>query len=254
MFVGRKPNKRLLKTLEETRRILYPPKIETAKWVKTRPPIKKEFSNVHSCKKSDHDWKMSWEEGNVRHLFCRNCFQKKEEQIIHQELVFKVLPTDIKKLGARPKEEIKPDEKKYRAPEKPEIWHGNHDKKRSIFVRCMQNGLFQEDNNISDDELILKIGIIPLIIIDECVSDPVFIKLIVNEGYDVEYLGRGLEDLQIKKMVEEKNAVLVTEDNEFFHLAYNLLNGVCFVSNNEDPNVRLGKIIHHMRKFEQKLV
>ena len=46
MFVGRKPNKRLLKTLEETRRILYPPKIDTAQRVKTRPPIKKEFSNI----------------------------------------------------------------------------------------------------------------------------------------------------------------------------------------------------------------
>ena len=141
------------------------------------------------------------------------------------------------------------------APKKAKSWIGDMVQKNEIYKRCIKNSKIPNPPEIAGLEEKSKIlsKIIPPLILDECVASSKLIEKIQEQGYDGHYLGRKLDDDEIFPVVEEHEAILVTEDKEFHDRVLDhkfTLDPIFIGRNSEQVMENLQVIINHMRKFE----
>ncbi len=166
---------------------------------------------------------------------------------------FKLLPHELKNHGPA---EHHPDPRKYTAPIDTIKKKGNLIERNKMFDNCFKNRVITNVNvtGLEEKSDILD-TIIPKIIVDECVASDKLLEKIQEQGYHIWYLGKGLPDEEIFKIVEEQKAILVTEDEEFHNkmLDDKLTHDPIFViRNTENVMDNVGVIKRHMRRFEEK--
>jgi uncharacterized protein with PIN domain len=103
---------------------------------------------------------------------------------------------------------------------------------------------FSESLSVEEFEQKLR----PLIL-DECVASERLIEKLKNEGFDGEFLGRGLSDPQVAAKTEEKNGILVTEDSEFYESRRKIEPRPCFVRKDDSIDNMVLLIKRHMTDF-----
>ncbi len=215
-----------------------------------------EKSVIQSCKKeTDHGWKKLYEINNNTQTkyFCVNCPDYKiVDKIPKEKFVYTKQPHEIKHHGPA---EHHPNPRKYTAPEKEISWNGNPLKKEEIFNRCVKNNKILSSENPTNIEICTSLDkIIPLLILDECIAHQTLVVKLSDEGYDGKYLARGTQDDDILEEIIKKNAILITEDEEFYNrvLKIKYVNDpIYLVRNSETIMENLHLIIKHMREFEQ---
>ncbi|MBS1269055.1 MAG: hypothetical protein MAG458_01791 [Nitrosopumilus sp.] len=183
--------------------------------------------------------------------YCTVCNEHEiKRRPLKKEYKYTILPHEIKNHG---KAEYRPNFRKYPPPEKAISWKGNLQKKEEIFNRCIKNKRISLSENIPFSETLLG-KIIPLLILDENAAHPTLIKKLEEEGYDGEFLGRGLKDPDVYREVVRKNAILVTEDEDFQIDIIHDKRTYDPIYIRRDTNQlmeNLDLILKHMRKFEE---
>ncbi len=241
----KKREKAILEWEEDKKR-----QVTSETWTKSETSTK---STIQSCQNEiDHDWKKlrDSEDNSQTNYYCNNCFEHKiVKNVLKKEFQFTVLPHEIKNHG---KSEYHPKFRKYPPPEKAISWKGNMQKKEEIFNRCIKNKrVSPSDNPIFTDTSLDNI--IPLLILDENAAHPTLIKKLEDEGYDGEFLGRKLKDPEVYREIIKKNAILVTEDEDFQIDVINDESTHDPIYIRRDVNQlmeNLNIILKHMRKFE----
>lgn len=233
-------------------KICFQAKEERDKPVGRKTEIK---STIQPCQNvNDHEWEkyLDLHNNTQTEYFCANCFEHKiEKNLPIKKFQYTILPYEIKHHGPA---EHHPDPRKYTAPKKEKSWKGNQQKKEEIFKRCVKNNKILSSENPTFIEINDSLDkIIPLLILDECSSHPTLFKKLEDAGYDGKYLVSGSQDDDIFEEVIKKNAILVTEDKEFYNrvLKTERTNDPIFLARNSETIMEnLHLIINHMRKFE----
>ena len=225
----------------------------------TSPPIKDTKKNTNNKEQNNeeciHEWKKHHESRDHTELvyFCENCYNQKTEKQTFEHYKFKLLPHELKNHGPA---EHHVDSRKYTAPLEQIILKGDLIKRNQIFNNCFQNKIISnvDVTGLEEKSEILD-RIIPKIIVDECVANKTLLKKIQESGYHVWYLGRGLSDEEIFKIVIEQTAILITEDEEFHNkvLDQKLTHDPIFIHRDTSAILEnMGVIKRHMKKFECK--
>ncbi len=216
--------------------------------------VNEKFSGTSDC---NHVWVFhnKSEDHTEIEYYCDECHNHKtEKQEQKEQYKPKLLPHEIKNHGPA---EHHIDSRKYTAPAEKIQLDGDLIARNKIFDNCFQNRVIinvnitglEEKSNVLDT-------IIPKIIVDECVANSTLIKKIKELGYNVWYLGRGLPDDEIFKVVKEQNAILVTEDEEFHNRVLDDLpihDPIFIVRNTDIILENVGVIQRYMKRFEEKL-
>jgi len=136
-------------------------------------------------------------------------------------------------------------------------WDGDPIQKNKIFNRCAQNGIItKRDATGLEEKSIILDSIIPKIIVDECVASTKLLETIKKWGYDGLCLGKDSPAGEVFRVAGGKNAVLVTEEGEFYEKIhdYKIYHVPIFISTNPEMlNENIGKIVAHMHLFEKIL-
>jgi predicted nuclease of predicted toxin-antitoxin system len=213
------------------------------------------YDEDNNKKECDHVWIESYESRDHTEITysCENCFDRKTEKQTFEPYKFKLLPHELKNHGPA---EHHLDTRKYAAPSDAIKIKGNLILRNKIFDNCFKNRVITNVNvtGLEEKSDILD-TIIPKIIVDECVASKTLLEKIQEQGYNVWYLGKGLPDEEIFKIVEEQKAILVTEDEEFHNkvLDDKLTHDPIFVIRNiENVMDNVGVIQRHMKRFEEK--
>ena len=206
-------------------------------------------------KKTRHKWEKSYESEDHTEIVyhCIWCSEKKTEK-----KTFNILEPTF-----QPHEKIKPgpsehhkDPRKYTAPKNPVELMGDLIQKNKIFDNCLKNGKITKLDAVGlEEKLKILDRIIPKIIVDECVASEKILEKIQECGYNVLYLGKGLSDDEIFKIIEKQKAVLVTEDEEFYDRVQKdkpTYDPIFIVRNTEKIMENIGVIQRHMKRFEEK--
>ena len=209
-----------------------------------------------NCKSESkkHNWQIHHESEDKTEIIYY-CYYCHEHIVLDKKFNYytpTLLPHKLKRKGPS---ESHPDARKYTAPEKAKSWTGDVVQKNEIYKRCLKNGKIPNPSEIAGLEEKSKIiqKIIPTIILDECVVSSKLIEKIQEQGYDGHYLGRRLDDDEIFSVVEDLQAILVTEDKEFHNRVLEhkfTLDPIFIGRNTEQVMENLQVIINHMRKFE----
>lgn len=245
-------NKLVEKVCAQATEERHQPKKERGKPVESKPIIK---SIVQPCQsETEHRWKKYPDLHNNTQIkyICGICYEQKTEEILPiKKFEYTKQPHEIKHHGPA---EHHPNPRKYTAPKKEKSWKGNQQKKEELFNRCVKNNKILSSENPTFIEINDSLDkIIPLLILDECSSHPTLFKKLEDMGYDGKYLARGTQDDDILKEVIEKNAILVTEDKEFYNRVLkteHTHDPIFLARNSEKLMENLHLIIKQMRKFE----
>lgn len=169
-------------------------------------------------------------------VYCTICGDIQSKQNIEY---FEITPS-IHKVRIAQKN---PNPQKYYAPLSAVVWVGNHSKKKSLFLHFNE---ITSSQNIPIEEFEQKLR--PLIL-DECIASQRLIEKLKNEGFDGEFLGRGLSDPQVAAKTDEKGGILVTEDSEFYESRRKIEPMPCFVRKDDSINNMVFLIKRHMDEF-----
>ena len=210
--------------------------------------------NSEYSKSKQHDWKILYESEDKTEIIY-HCYYCNDKHIVKKKFnYFKptLMPHTLKRKGPA---EYHPEPRKYSARAEEIHEKGDIIQKNEIYKRCLTNGKIKHSGNPSLEEKSEIVSqIIPPIVLDECVDRSTLMEKIQESGYDVHYLGRGLDDLDhILPFLIEHKAVLVTEDKEFFQIVTTsklTLDPIFIERNAEKVMDNLGTILRYMKKLE----
>jgi len=181
----------------------------------------------------------SYRERSETEVYCDTCGDIQLKQDI---LYFEITPSIHKVKGVVQKNT---NPQRYFAPLLAVAWVGNKSKKNFLYEHFKEI-IQTQSKNLSIEEFEQKLR--PLIL-DECVASERLIEKLKNEGFDGEFLGRGLSDPQVAAKTEEKNGILVTEDSEFYESRRKIEPRPCFVRKDDSIDNMVLLIKRHMSDF-----